>query len=1405
MPTLNKKLFVRLLLVVLLLGGGFFALHRVQAARVPDALVWQANAAAEKGKTDKAIAYLRQYLEFRPDDHDTAVRLADLMRERADATYDVRVRRKALTNVHFLYERIYREAPTRTDVGRKLVAVTIELGRTADALTHAERLLKEFPNDGELLGQVAECQVAQNKPDDARATFERAITNSPTNVGAHVRYARLLENHFGKPAEAREVLDRMTRANPSKPFAFLMRADFLKRHGQTDDCLRDLDRVLLLDPENAEALVVSAVIYQARGDLRLARETLRDAVATYPTDVRGYRSLAWLELLSGNQAAARATLEAGVARMPDAPDLLTPLADQWIEQGEFEQVADVVKKLEARKDAGQRVSYLRGRLAMKQGRWSEALSILDAQRTEAVSQPVILAQLNLLIAGCHERLGDRDAQRESLKRTLAIDPNHLAARVALANAYLTAGRVEDAVKEYQVAARSPYAGVGVHVTLLSLRIATARLSDAPAPEWTSIAGQLAKVRAAYPSAVEPVVLTAEAMAARGDFAAADKVLRDATAKQPHDARLWSALAACASRGQGVLAAAATVSEGQLATGDTVDMRLARARVWAEDAQPGRARRIARLEDVPSSAGDPERIQLLAGLADTYSLIRDDAGLKRVSEALAAKLPADQSSRKALLALALKEGDAPAEARWRDDLKRLDPAGRTPAVIDALYQVRKSTGADRRLAEWMELSRAAMAETPDSVEAVLLAAHLSERTGDTETAAKLFERAVALDVLALPAQEARLAFFLRSGQDEPARRTIARLEADPRLTHHRVRAIVEGALTESGTDVLAKCLQWMQGSLRREPRTAVWAGRLLEARGKVSDAVALYTQATEAVATFADAWSARLLAASRIGEAETTLVTGLAAKALPKKAFFSVCAETGAAVRSKVSSWSPPVETAEDQKAYAQACIAACEARGRLEDAVPVLKAMSESADTPKADTAWAKQTIAALTAALGTPEQRQGALNTLRAADTPATAGEIRTRLNALGIALRSAGGDDRRAVVRDMIRLLAGLVQDPAATSNDWFQLAQLYRVAGDRANCRKCLEELTRREPNNLTYAAARLDDLLADNDLAAARPLADRIAAGSTDYRGLSSACRYLALTNQPTPVLDLVEKYVRAVDPGTADGAARQRQTAELLDQLTRLTAGRGLSGYKQLLDGAAERYRAAYRAYPDAAVPLAGLLAYDGRVQPAVEELERCKSRLSANALAAGGVAVLRSGRATPKHFETVKGWIDDGLKVEPMAVALRLSLAEVHALQQDFKSAEQVYRDVLKVEPKNPVALNNLAWILAPRPEAAGQAMAFADRAIELYGASGEMLDTRARILIAAGKYDRALSDLKDALNQSPSPLRYFHLALAQWKMDRPEDAVKSFREARSRGLDAKAVHPSDLPAFQALETRAKG
>ena len=205
--------------------------------------------------------------------------------------------------------------------------------------------------------------------------------------------------------------------------------------------------------------------------------------------------LAWLELLSGNQAAARSTL--GSRRRPHPRRAATcsrPWPTSGSNRGSSTGSPTPIRKLEARKDAGQRVSYLRGRMAHEAGAsgrrpwpsWTPSGPRRSPNRSSC-------AQLNLLIAGCHERRGDREAQVESLKRVLAIDPNHLAARVALANAYLTAGRDRGLrSRSTNSPRRSPYAGRrrACHPAEPAHRIA--RLTDAPAQEWQAIAAHLSK-------------------------------------------------------------------------------------------------------------------------------------------------------------------------------------------------------------------------------------------------------------------------------------------------------------------------------------------------------------------------------------------------------------------------------------------------------------------------------------------------------------------------------------------------------------------------------------------------------------------------------------------------------------------------------------------------------------------------------------------------------------------------------------------------------------------------------------------------------------------------------------------------------------------------------------------------
>jgi tetratricopeptide (TPR) repeat protein len=157
-------------------------------------------------------------------------------------------------------------------------------------------------------------------------------------------------------------------------------------------------------------------------------------------------------------------------------------------------------------------------------------------------------------------------------------------------------------------------------------------------------------------------------------------------------------------------------------------------------------------------------------------------------------------------------------------------------------------------------------------------------------------------------------------------------------------------------------------------------------------------------------------------------------------------------------------------------------------------------------------------------------------------------------------------------------------------------------------------------------------------------------------------------------------------------------------------------------------------------------------------------------------------------------------------VPLQLSEAELHALQQDYPRAAASYEAILKREPRNAIALNNLAWILAADPNKAQQSLELLDRAAREVGLTGELLDTRARARITLKQLKQADRDLTEAMTQEATGLRWFHCAVLQMAQSPPgrAEALQAFREALDRGLDSRTVHPSDLPTYRILEEDAR-
>jgi cellulose synthase operon protein C len=412
MPTINKRFLLKLLLVLAVCAGGLFAAHAVQARRIPTALLHQAERAEAAGKTDQAVHYLRQYLEFNPDDVEAQVRLAGLLTKRNPTP-------RGYSELLFLYEKILRLDPDRDEIRREALVISLRMARYSDAVTHAEALVKKYPAEALLWQQLGAAQVGQNRMAEARKSYEAAIARAPLDIVGYQRLAQLLWRNMDLPGDARAVLDRMVKALPQDPEAYLVRARFdvftaeqsgNPARGDLTRAATDLQRVLELDPEHAEASLLLAEIMQRRGNVAAAHVLLRDATALHPKNLKLIRALSWLELVRGNTAAAITVLEDGLKARPDSFELLVPLADLLVQHGDTTRTNEILKQLQARKAPATQIKYLKARVAMREGRWADAVSQIEALRAESGKLPGLELQLNVLLAVCYQRLGDPIAE-----------------------------------------------------------------------------------------------------------------------------------------------------------------------------------------------------------------------------------------------------------------------------------------------------------------------------------------------------------------------------------------------------------------------------------------------------------------------------------------------------------------------------------------------------------------------------------------------------------------------------------------------------------------------------------------------------------------------------------------------------------------------------------------------------------------------------------------------------------------------------------------------------------------------------------------------------------------------------------------------------------------------------------
>ena len=179
------------------------------------------------------------------------------------------------------------------------------------------------------------------------------------------------------------------------------------------------------------------------------------------------------------------------------------------------------------------------------------------------------------------------------------------------------------------------------------------------------------------------------------------------------------------------------------------------------------------------------------------------------------------------------------------------------------------------------------------------------------------------------------------------------------------------------------------------------------------------------------------------------------------------------------------------------------------------------------------------------------------------------------------------------------------------------------------------------------------------------------------------------------------------------------------------------------------------------------------------------------------VPLLQKSREDQRQYENLRDPLEAALQDEPDSVGLKILAATIAQFCQEYDASIRLYRSALGTESNSITARNELAVLLTlyGTETKATEALELIDGAIEQAGPAHYLLDTKAKVLIALNRPRPAISLLTEAIADTPSSSKYFHLIQAHLLLGQRSEAKRVYRTAVADGFSSDKLHPLERAA----------
>ena len=426
--------------------------------------------------------------------------------------------------------------------------------------------------------------------------------------------------------------------------------------------------------------------------------------------------------------------------------------------------------------------------------------------------------------------------------------------------------------------------------------------------------------------------------------------------------------------------------------------------------------------------------------------------------------------------------------------------------------------------------------------------------------------------------------------------------------------------------------------------------------------------------------------------------------------------------------------------------------------------------------------------------QRAVSLMDQNAAETPAIAtADLRTMATVLQLSPKQS---DRQVA----IGLLEKIDDRRQMSPEDRWQLAKLYTFVGQRKLASPQFDRAAKSGLASPEFLADFVTHLIESDELRRAWEQLERLPMNCPQPDRVRLNVKYLVALGQADAAIAELDGFIEA-----GSIPASQVDRSLLAATTCREILASEYSNNTSSLGHAVDRYlQDAVVADPKQVRHLIPWLVQRDRDVEAFDLLDTVWRELPAGTAANLSLDMLRSG-SNRNRRERVEQYLVTHSQAQPESLELKLCLADVKSLAENYAEAEELYREIIRTDNLHVPALNSLAWMLAMRGRLLDEAMTFVERAMAEAGPVSRLLDTRGCVKLAQSRLRAANDDLIAAVDAGSTPETLLHLAFVQAESGDVALAQQTLAHAVGIGLRAETLHPLDRRLFDRLQSQILG